>query len=87
MCSARVCLTTAYMNTLEPMAQTEKQHEKVQVCERKNHNNAVSIIVGVKRADKRKIYDMKVDVGIKESSKKKLARSIWCGHVEKMGDE
>ena len=26
-------------------------------------------------------------VGMKESSKKKLARSTWAGHVEKMGDE
>ena len=30
---------------------------------------------------------MKMDVGIKESSKKKLARSAWRGNVENMGDE
>ncbi len=30
---------------------------------------------------------MRVQVGEKESSKKKLARSTWAGHVEKMGDE
>ncbi len=30
---------------------------------------------------------MRVQVGVKESSKKKLARSTWAGHVEKMGDE
>ena len=26
---------------------------------------------------------MRVDVGVKESSKKKLVRSTWAGHVEK----
>ena len=30
---------------------------------------------------------MKLEVGVKESSKKKLVRSTWAGHVEKMGDE
>ena len=31
--------------------------------------------------------EMRVEVGMKESSKKKLVRSTWAGHVEKMGDE
>ena len=30
---------------------------------------------------------MRVEVGKKERSKKKFARSTWAGHVEKMGDE
>ena len=30
---------------------------------------------------------MRVKVGVKESSKKKLLRSTWAGHVEKMEDE
>ena len=28
---------------------------------------------------------MRVEVGVKESSKKKLVRSTWAGHVEKNG--
>ena len=28
------CVTRVYMNTLETMALTEKQHKKVQVCEK-----------------------------------------------------
>ena len=28
-----------------------------------------------------------MEVGMKERSKKKLARSTWAGHVEQMGDE
>ncbi len=30
---------------------------------------------------------MRVEVGMKESSKKKLLKSTWVGHVQKMGDE
>ena len=30
---------------------------------------------------------MRVEAGVKESSKTKLVRSTWAGHVEKMGDE
>jgi len=30
---------------------------------------------------------MRVEVGMKESSKKKLLKSTWFGHVQKMGDE
>ena len=28
-----------------------------------------------------------MEVGLKESSKKKLVRSTWAGHVEKVGDD
>ena len=31
--------------------------------------------------------EMGVEVGVKETSKKKLATSTWAGHIEKMGDE
>ena len=30
---------------------------------------------------------MRVGVGVQESSKKKLVRSIWAGHVDKFEDE
>ena len=30
---------------------------------------------------------MRVEVGVKESSKKKLVRSTWAGDVKKLGDE
>ena len=44
------CVTPAYMNALGTTTLTEKQQEKVQVCEKRS----VRIIVGVKRADERK---------------------------------
>ena len=31
--------------------------------------------------------EMRVEAGVNESVKKKLVRSTWAGHVDKMGDE
>ena len=47
------------------------------------------IIVGVKTADKRRVDELRVEVGVKERFKKKLVRSSLtrAGHVERMGDE
>ena len=45
-------------------------------------NNIVGIIVGVKRDGKRKMDEPSVEVGVKESSKKKLMRSTWASYVE-----
>ena len=44
---------------------------------------------GVKRADKRRMDELRMEVGLKESLKKKLvwSRLKWGGHVERMGDE
>ena len=44
------CFTPAYMNALQTMALTEKQQEKVEVCEKHPSKK----IVGFKRADKKK---------------------------------
>ena len=49
--------------TRDVMALTEEHEEKVQVC------------VGVKRADKRCTDKLRVEVGMKEQFKTKLARS------------
>ena len=53
---------------LETMTLTEKQ-QKEQVCE----NNWIRRIVGEKIADKR-MDELRVEVGVKESFKKKLVR-------------
>ena len=59
------------------MALTDKQEEKVHVCE----TNLVRRTVGAKRADKGKTDEL--------FFKKELARSslTWAGHAETMGDE
>ena len=68
------------------MALTEIQQEKVQLC---THKNVVRRITGVKTADKSRMDELRVKVGVKESFKKKLVRSSlkWAGRVERMGDE
>ena len=66
------------MNELVTITLTEIQQEKVQ-----------NLVRRVKRADKRRMEDMRVEVGVKDSFKKKLVsrRLTWAGHVERMGDE
>ena len=39
--------------------------------------------MGVKRADKRRMDEMRVEVGVKEHFKKELVRCTWTGQVEK----
>ena len=43
----------------------------------------------MKRADKRRMNELRVEVGVRDSFKKKLVRSRlrWAGHVERLGDE
>ena len=48
--------------------------------------NLVRIIVGVTRLIK-KMYVIVMEVGVNESSKKKLVRGTWAGHGDKGGDE
>ena len=45
------------------------------------------MIVGVKRADMRRLDEMRVETGVKESIEKKLVRGTWVGRVERIGDE
>ena len=54
------------MYDLETIALTEKQQEKVQVCE----NNWIRRIVAEKRADMRRIDELRVEVEVKESLKR-----------------
>ena len=76
------CITQAYQYGLETMAMIEKQQERLQVGE----NNWVRRIAGVKRIDKRRMEELREEVGLKESFTKKLvmSRLRWAGHVERM---
>jgi len=66
-----LCVTPTYKCGLETMALIWKQQAKMQLFE----NNWIRIVVRVKRADKRRIDKLRVDVGVQESVKKKLERS------------
>ena len=70
------CKTPAYVYGLESMAMTEKQQEKLQVCE----NNWVRRIAGVKRINKR----IMEEVGERVTRKLVRSRLKWAGHVERM---
>ena len=43
----------------------------------------------MRRAEKRRLDELRVEVGVEESFKKKLVRSRlkWVGYVERMGDK
>ena len=73
------------MNTLEMMALTEKQQEKVQACENKLQRR----IVDAKKELIRNEWMNREEVRVKECFNKKLviSRLTWGGHVEIMGDE
>ena len=49
-------------------------------------NNWIRRILGVKRADKRRMEELRVEVGMKERFKKKLVRNNlkWANHMERM---
>ena len=49
--------------TRDTVRLTEKQEEKVQVCE----TNLVRRLIGVKRADKRRTGELRVEVGVEEN--------------------
>ena len=64
--------------SLETMAMTEKQQEKLQVCD----NNWERRIARLKRIDKRRMKKLREEVGVRVS----LVRSLlkWAGCVERM---
>ena len=64
-------ITPAYIYGVESMALTEKQQEKVQVCEK----YWVRIIVLFKRAGQRRMDELRAEVRVKERLKKKSVRS------------
>jgi len=45
--------------------------------------------MGIKRVDKRRMEELRVEFGVEENFKKKLVRNLlkWVGHVERLGYE
>ena len=76
------CITPAYLYGMETTAMSEKQQMKLHVCE----NSWVRRIAGVKRIVKRRMEELREEVGVKESFTRKLMRSRLrrAGHVERM---
>ena len=78
----RACVTPACPCGLETVALTEQQQPKLQVCE----NNWVRRITRTKRVDRRRINDLRKEVGMKCSLTGRLVRSRvrWAGHLVRM---
>ena len=55
---------TAYLYGLETLAMTEKLQERLQICE----NNWVRITAGTKRIDKRRMEELREEVGCERVS-------------------
>ena len=79
------CVTPACLYGTETLAMTKLQQQRLQVCE----NNWVWKIAGVKRADRRRMVELREETGVQRSLTERLARSRlqWAGHVERMADD
>ncbi len=73
------CATSVYLYGLETMALTERQQQRLQVWE----NNWVRRIVGVKRVDRRRMDELREEIGVQMSLMGRLVkfRLRWAGHL------
>ena len=69
----------------ETLALTELQQQRLQVCE----NNWVRKIARVTLADRRRMVELREELGVQRSLTERLVRSRlqWAGHVERMADD
>ena len=76
------CVTPAMLYGLETLPVTEKHQHRLQLCE----NNWVRRIDGVKRVDRRRMDELREEVGIQKCLMGRLVKSRmkWAGHVERM---
>ena len=81
------CVTQACLYGTETLVLTEIQQQRLQVCE----NNLVRKIARVKRADRRRMVDLRDEMGgqssLTESERLVRSRLQWAGHVERMADD
>ena len=76
----RTCVTPACLYSLESVALTEQQQQqKLQVCE----NNWVRRITRTKRVDRRRMNDLRKEVGM-QCSLLVRSRMRWAGHLVRM---
>ena len=76
------CVTPAMLYGLETLPVSEKHQHRLQVCE----NNWVRRIARVKRIDRRRMDELREEVGIQKCLMGRLVKSRlkWAGHVERM---
>ena len=81
--SCVVPASTYGLDTLAPLS--ELHQHKLQVCE----NNWIRKIAGVRRVERRRMNDMRVEVGTKACIVGKIVKSRmkWAGHMVPMNDD
>ena len=79
------CVVPASTNGLETLALSELNQHKLQVCE----NNWIRRIAGVKRVERRRMKDLREEVGTKACTVGRIVKSWmkWAGHMVRMKDE
>ncbi len=78
------CVTPAMLYDLETLPVSEKHQHGLQVCD-----NWVRRIAGVKRVDRRRMDELREEVGIEKCLMGRLVKSRmkWAGHVERMKED
>ena len=81
----RNCVTPACLYGTETLAMTKLQQQRLHVCK----NNWVRKIAGVKKADRRRMVELKEETGVHTSLPERLVRSRiqWAEHVERVADD
>ena len=79
------CVVPACIYGLGTLALTEKQEEKIHIAE----NNWVRRICKVTQEDRRKMKELREEIGMKKHLKMKVpgSRMRWAGHVQIMGED
>ena len=80
-----MCVTPAMYYGIDTLPVTEKHQHRLQVCE----NNWVRRIAGVKRVDRRRMDELREEVGIQKCLMGRLVKSRmkWAGQVERMKED
>ena len=79
------CVTPAMLYGLDTLPVSEKHQHRMQVCE----NNWVRRIAGVKKMDRRRMDELREEVGIQKCLMGRLAKSRmkWAGYVERLKED
>ena len=79
------CAVPACIYGLGTLVPTERQEENMQIAE----TNWVRRICKVTQEERKKMKEMREEIGMKKHLKMKVvgSRMIWAGHVQRMGED
>ena len=81
----KACVVPASIYLLGTLALTERQEEKTQIAE----SNWVRRICKLTQEDRRKMKELRKEIGKKNHLKMKVAgsRMTWAGHVQRLDED